>query len=133
MNKKHQKVKVLNQEYFNQQTAQNETQREQVALNRKHRLKMLILCIIMLVLTLVMGFNIIQNNIRMSVLKHKTADAKVELKDVKSENKELKQKVDQLKDSDYVAKYIRQKYYFSKKGETIYSLPGDKAKSVTDN
>lgn len=127
------KVKVLNQDYYNKRAIQDENQREHLALTRRHRFKMLILCGVMLIITLTLGFNIIQNNIRASVLNKKTDQEKIELKKVKQKNKDLKLKVEQLKDSDYVAKIIRQKYYFSKDGETIYSLPSDKSKTVTDN
>lgn len=127
------KVKVLNQDYYNKRAIQDENQREHLALTRRYRFKMLILCGVVLVITLTLGFNIIQNNIRASILNKKTDQAKIELKEAKQKNKDLKLKVEQLKDSDYVAKIIRQKYYFSKDGETIYSLPSDKSKTVTDN
>ena len=127
------KVKVLNHDYYNKRAIQDENQREHLALTRRYRFKMLILCGVVLVITLTLGFNIIQNNIRASILNKKTDQAKIELKEAKQKNKDLKLKVEQLKDSDYVAKIIRQKYYFSKDGETIYSLPSDKSKTVTDN
>ena len=62
--KKSKKLKVINQEYYNQQTAQNAVTQKQLALTRKHRMKMLILCGVMLVITIMFGFNIIQNNIQ---------------------------------------------------------------------
>lgn len=126
-------VRVLNQEYYNQQTQLTEIQQQQLALTKKHRFHMLILLIVVLLITLGLGISIIKNNIQASMLNRKATEAKVELKDEKDKNKKLHQQVEQLKDSDYVAKIIRQKYYFSKDGETIYSLPGDKSKSVTDN
>ena len=66
--KKSKKLKVINQEYYNQQTAQNAVTQKQLALTRKHRMKMLILCGVMLVITIMFGFNIIQNNIQAAVL-----------------------------------------------------------------
>ena len=38
-------------------------------------------------------------------------------------NKKLKSQVADLKDPDYVAKVIRYKFYYSKSGESIYTLP----------
>ena len=38
-------------------------------------------------------------------------------------NKKLKAQVADLKDPDYVAKVIRYKFYYSKSGESIYTLP----------
>ncbi|WP_407455375.1 FtsB family cell division protein [Ligilactobacillus aviarius] len=131
--KKSKKLRVINQEYYNQQTAQNAVTQKQLALTRKHRMKMLILCGVMLVITIMFGFNIIQNNIQAAVLGKKTREARVELKSAKQQNQKLNQRVAELKDSDYLAKIIRKKYFFSKDGETIYSLPSDKAKTVTEN
>lgn len=131
--KKSKKVKIINQEYYNQQTAQSEVMQKQEALNRRHRMKMLFLCGLMLVITIMFGYNIIQNNIQAAVLGKKTREARVELKSAKQQNKKLNQHVAELKDSDYLAKIIRKKYFFSKDGETIYSLPSDKSKTVTEN
>lgn len=130
---KNNKVRVLNQEYYNQQSKLSEEEKQRLMLTKKHRFKMLLILGMTLFVTLFLGFSAIRNNIQAGMLNQKAMEAKVELKNVKSKNRELKQQVEQLKDADYVAKIIRQKYYFSKKGETIYSLPGDKSKSVTDN
>lgn len=130
---KNNKVRVLNQEYYDQQSKLSEEEKQRLMLTKKHRFKMLLILGITLFVTLFLGFSAIRNNIQAGMLNQKATEAKVELKNVKSKNRELKQQVEQLKDADYVAKIIRQKYYFSKKGETIYSLPGDKSKSVTDN
>ncbi|MCH3904822.1 MAG: septum formation initiator family protein [Lactobacillus sp.] len=42
---------------------------------------------------------------------------------IKHQNKKLQEKVSDLKDPNYVAKMIRYKYYYSKPGETIYTIP----------
>lgn len=52
---------------------------------------------------------------------------KVELQDkiVKLEEEKgvLENDILKLKDDDYIAKYVREKYYFSKNGELILKLP----------
>ena len=48
---------------------------------------------------------------------------KAELNQVNKTNKKLKSQVADLKDPDYVAKVIRYKFYYSKSGESIYTLP----------
>lgn len=42
---------------------------------------------------------------------------------IKHQNKQLREKVSDLKDPNYLAKMIRYKYYYSKSGETIYTIP----------
>ena len=48
---------------------------------------------------------------------------KTELNQVNKTNKKLKAQVADLKDPDYVANVIRYKFYYSKSGESIYTLP----------
>ena len=49
--------------------------------------------------------------------------SKQQLAQVSQTNKELTDKKTDLNDPDYVAKLIRYKFYYSKKGETIYNIP----------
>lgn len=41
---------------------------------------------------------------------------------VKKENAQLKQEKQNLKDDDYVEKLIRQRYMYTKKGETVFNI-----------
>ena len=45
---------------------------------------------------------------------------------LKEKEEELKVDVERLKDPDYVARYAREKYMYSKDGEIILRLPEDK-------
>lgn len=49
--------------------------------------------------------------------------ARSELHQVKAKKSDLKVQVDQLRNSDYLAKLVRQKYMVSKSGEVIFELP----------
>ncbi|WP_125579507.1 FtsB family cell division protein [Lacticaseibacillus suibinensis] len=49
--------------------------------------------------------------------------AKATLKQKKTETANLKVKIDQLNNEDYLAKLIRERYLMSKKGEVVFSLP----------
>ena len=44
----------------------------------------------------------------------------------KDKESELKADVEKLQDKDYVARYAREKYYYSKDGEYILRIPEDK-------
>lgn len=50
--------------------------------------------------------------------------AQHQLAKTKAKKAALKVQVDQLKNSDYLAKLVREKYLVSKQGETVFSLPG---------
>ena len=50
-------------------------------------------------------------------------ELKEELKELKEKEKELKLDASKLQDSDYIARYAREKYYYSKDGEYIIKIP----------
>ena len=62
-----------------------------------------------------------------------TAVEQHRLNQAKSKNKELNEEVKQLNDSDYIQKLIREKYYYSKSGETVYTLPANNNGSSLGN
>ena len=49
-----------------------------------------------------------------------------ELASLKDKESELKADVEKLQDKDYIARYAREKYYYSKDGEYILRIPEDK-------
>ncbi len=49
-----------------------------------------------------------------------------ELMSLKDKEEELKVDVNKLQDADYIARYAREKYYYSKDGEYILRIPEDK-------
>lgn len=51
---------------------------------------------------------------------------KKELAALKDKEEELSSDVNKLQDSDYVARYAREKYYYSKDGELILKIPEEK-------
>ena len=68
-------------------------------------------------ITTVLGYNLFSNiaSIReMEVEKKNLSDKIVNLQE---EKKELESDIKKLEDSDYIAKYVREKYFYSKDGE----------------
>ena len=52
-------------------------------------------------------------------------ELKKELASLKDKEEELESDVNKLQDSDYVARYAREKYFYSKDGEYILKIPED--------
>ena len=48
-----------------------------------------------------------------------------QLKELKDEEEQLKVDVEKMQDDDYVARYAREKYLYSKDGEFIIQIPDD--------
>lgn len=51
------------------------------------------------------------------------AELEKELTSLKDKEEELKVDVNKLQDADYIARYAREKYYYSKDGEYVLRIP----------
>ncbi|TPR17584.1 septum formation initiator family protein [Apilactobacillus timberlakei] len=121
------KVRHLNNDYEKLKMSRH----QRILRTRKKRA--FILISIFLVVALVLVYQIITTKNESSRVENKTNNTQVVLQNNKDNNKKLKQNVKQLYNNDYLEKLIRQKYYYSKPGETVYGLPGDVSKDVTQN
>ena len=70
----------------------------------------------------VLGIQLILNITTTHRIKSEIQTNKTSLVEQKETNRRLKIKRNNLKDPDYLAKYIRYKFYYSKKGEQIYNI-----------
>ena len=50
-------------------------------------------------------------------------DLEIQLSDLKEKEEELKLDAEKLQDPDYIARYAREKYLYSKDGEFIIKIP----------
>lgn len=69
------------------------------------------------------SFQVVNYKHRLYQVQQQEAVARKELAKEESKQAKLKQQVTQLKDMNYVEKIIRDKYNYTKKGETNYNLP----------
>lgn len=90
--------------------------------HRKRRVRYLTICGLIFV---VLGIQLILNITTTHRIKSEIQTNKTSLVEQKETNRRLKIKRNNLKDPDYLAKYIRYKFYYSKKGEQIYNIPED--------
>ncbi len=70
-------------------------------------------------------FQIIHAHISRSDVDSKLAIETARYGKIQDNNAELKDKVKQMNDENYLEKLIRSKYLYTKKGETVYNLPSD--------
>jgi cell division protein DivIC len=72
-------------------------------------------------------FNLVVNMSLEIVGKYKEKDSlNVQLEDLKEEEQRLSTDVLKLQDPEYIARYLREKYYYSKDNEYIIKLPNEK-------
>ena len=124
---KRSKIKVLNNAYFQQKKQESAANERQ---SRGTRFRMGLLAVIVVIVTFFCGIRIVQAEVETHQVNKQTAGAERKLQREKARNASLSQQVQQLSNNDYVQKVIRQRYNYTKKGETVYNLPQT---NVSDN
>lgn len=125
------KVKRLENDYTRQLDHQQAVQHHTRWLGRRRMRRALRIGLVFAVFALILGIQLIRTNASLHKVNQQVTTSERQLTKTKAENTQLDLKVKQLNNQDYVAQLIRSKYYYSKSGETIYSLPGDHASDVT--
>lgn len=127
--KRQAKVKILHNEYFQRKTQEQVLEKKQLkALKSYRRFKKLVV-IALLVITVLAGKEVIQNQLQINQINQQNQKSQTILKKNKKESAQLEQKIKQLQDQDYLQKYIREKYYYTKDNEQVYNLPKSKNNS----
>ncbi len=106
---------------------QEQTLKKQISTNlqRKARRRLLAIMIVGLLMVVPLGINVVKNLFEIRSLDGKIAETKEINVALAEENQNLKVQVGLLQDDEYVAKLARSRYYLSKDGELIFSLPED--------
>lgn len=106
---------------------QEQTLKKQISTNlqRKTRRRLLAIMIVGLLMVVPLGINVVKNLFEIRSLDGKIAETKEINVALAEENQNLKVQVGLLQDDEYVAKLARSRYYLSKDGELIFSLPED--------
>ena len=106
---------------------QEQTLKKQISTNlqRKARRRLLAIMIVGLLMVVPLGINVVKNLFEIRSLDGKIAETKEINVTLAEENQNLKVQVGLLQDDEYVAKLARSRYYLSKDGELIFSLPED--------
>lgn len=77
-------------------------------------------------------FTLLSYTINIISLKNQEQELKEKLVALELEEEELKDEIIKLKDPDYIAKYAREKYYYTKDGEYVIKME-EKADEITAN
>ncbi|MGO2082807.1 FtsB family cell division protein [Vagococcus sp.] len=100
----------------------DQTRKETKSLIFKRRRIMVMAAIIFLVFSFI-GFNLFQNSQKLLSLRETKQEVNHEYKKTSAEQKELQDEVNLLHDQEYMEKVARSKYFYSKEGEQVYSIP----------
>lgn len=72
-----------------------------------------------------LGYNCYQNVYQVAKLNNRKKELKKELVVLDEKSEALESDIKRLKDPDYIAKYVREKYLYSKNGELIIRIKDD--------
>lgn len=115
----------------NQYTRQVQQHTNKTAVMKRRKRRALIICGFFIAVCLFLGTRIVQAQSAVRQTNVQIAHQQTKLARTKATNKQLSERVKLLNNKGYLENLIRSKYYYGKSGETIYSLPSDKASDVT--
>lgn len=115
----------------NQYTREVKKNTHKAVLSKKRKRRALTIICGFCLAFLILGVQIVHAKNTMSQTNVQITRQQQKLARVKQTHQNLNEHVKLLNNKDYLENLIRSKYYFAKAGETIYSLPNDKANDVT--
>lgn len=90
---------------------------------KKRKLRiMFLLSLIGFVLILILGYSLVLNLNQINSMNNEKNQLKKDYLLLKEEEESLKSDIDRLSDDEYIARYAREKYFYSKDGELILRI-----------
>ena len=94
--------------------------------NKKVKIRICLFFIIFGSMTLYLGYNFFSNVYKIIEIKEEKRFLEDKLVGLQDEEDVLNSDIKKLEDPEYVARYAREKYMYSKDGELIIRIPDDK-------
>lgn len=83
------------------------------------KIRVMFTVLVILVVISTLGYNCICNVLKIIEMKKQEVDLQEKIVKLDEEKEELELDIRKLEDPDYIAKYVREKYLYSKDGEII--------------
>lgn len=88
----------------------------------KHKIRFFVAFLVFSGVTLALGYNLFSNVKNIQEMKVEKKQLKEKITLLEKEKDVLESDILKLKDPDYIAKYVREKYLYSKDGEVILRM-----------
>ena len=88
----------------------------------KSKIRIFVAFVVFGSVTMALGYNCLSNIVEIKHLNNKKENLKEELISLQEEKEVLETDILKLEDPEYIAKYVREKYFYSKDGELILRL-----------
>lgn len=125
------KIKQLDNDYTRKLNQQRAVRHRTRWLGHRRVRRATRILVVFAVFAVILGVQLVRTHASLHTVNQQVVTSEQHLTKAKSQSADLKLEIKQLNDKDYLGQLIRSKYYYSKTGETIYSLPGDHASDVT--
>lgn len=94
--------------------------------NKKVKLRIFLFFLVFSTIIGSLSYSFFSNISKIVMIKDEKQVLNNKLNDLKNDEEELNSDIKKLEDPEYVARYAREKYMYSKDGELIIRLPDDK-------
>ena len=91
-----------------------------------HKIKYFLAVIVFSGITVFLGYNLFNNILTINKMNKEKVVLETKLVDLEKEKDILESDIRKLNDPDYIAKYVREKYFYSKEGEIILRIDDKK-------
>ena len=88
----------------------------------KTKSRMLIFFLVFGLVISTLGYRLFSNIYQINEMKNQKKKLQGEIVSLNDENEALEADIERLSDSEYIARYVREKYLYSKKGELIIRI-----------
>ncbi|MDM7492507.1 FtsB family cell division protein [Lentilactobacillus kefiri] len=126
------KVKKLDNDFTRRREIELNNSKVTAVLSNRRKKRALIIIAIFVLFASIFLVQIVRAKVNYADVHVQIAREQKNLANQKANNKKLKSQVSQLNDKSYVEQIIRDRYYYTKPGETVYSFPNKAPKDVND-
>lgn len=126
------KVKKLDNDFTRRREIELNNSKVTAVLSNRRKKRALIIIAIFVFFASIFLIQIVRAKVNYADVHVQIAREQKNLAHQKANNKKLKSQVSQLNDKSYVEQIIRDRYYYTKPGETVYSFPNKAPKDVND-
>ena len=88
----------------------------------KYKIRFFFAFIVFSSITAALGYNLVCNVLSIKNMNIKKEDLNKQIANLSLEKEKLEANIVKLEDPDYIAKYVREKYFYSKDGELILRI-----------
>lgn len=133
MTSEHGKIKKLENDFTKRREIEMSQNQAVTTLSNRRKKRALMIIGIFSLFAIVFAVQIIRAKVNYADVNVQITRQEKKYQHQKATNKVLHAKVTQLNDKSYVEKIIRDRYYYTKPGETVYSFPNQAPKDVNDD